>query len=303
MSLHAAGRNPMEAMDVDVDAHEPSSSSHDGRPLLVDCPPNQTKSSGTTGTRSKTTPDAKRAQNRESAKRFRVAQKKRWNDLQEMIAERDNEIERLKVMLQELSNQRLATMRSMPAGPSSSSAPQRLGVTSASSDAIALAELDLFRKLLAPRRNLVGGGVEKGLRPMFAAQFGSLYRVLVSKFNGDVFGVRHEDLINGSAEGPVVGGCLWESVHQSDIPQLFTLVVNASILLKAYEGQPAVLSYRRRRRSMPESHRASTQEQEGGEQAEGDAQEPYIRLKGCLYPVLGEGGEIASVILAEFVEI
>jgi len=45
--------------------------------------------------RVRTTPDAKRAQKRESDKRFRVAQKQRWAELQDTVAEKDGEIAKL----------------------------------------------------------------------------------------------------------------------------------------------------------------------------------------------------------------
>lgn len=297
-----------EAMDVDIEADldaataeaaalsmtpipteeleqmEPSSSSHDARLL-------------NRSSRSKTTPDAKRAQNRESAKRFRVAQKKRWAELQETVAERDAEVARLKGMLQELTDIKLATMRrdADVAGPSSGPVPSDDNAT-AKVDALAVAELELFVKLLRPQEQessqLVTATNTEGSPPL-AADIGSLHRVIVSRLDGSVLGVRHESRRNGAALGGEVGGVLWEHVHSSDSAHLRASVVHAKTMLQVMGGQPSVFSYRRRRR-------VERAEEHAGAKS---SKESYIRMKGCLYPLIDEGGEITRVILAEFIEI
>lgn len=273
----------------DMEQLEPSSSSHDAR--LLNRPG-----------RSKTTPDAKRAQNRESAKRFRVAQKKRWAELQDTVAEKDTEIERLKGMLQEITNSTLTTMRRdvEPAGRSSVPVPPVEVLPTVPAvpkvDALTVAELELFVKLLRPQEgeppNLTGSVDTEGSPPL-AADIGSLHRVIVSKLDGSVLGVRHESRRNGAALGGEVGGVLWEHVHSSDSAHLRASVVHAKTMLQVMGGQPSVFSYRRRRRA---EHPRELSSSKSGKEA-------YIRMKGCLYPLVDDDGEVTQVILAEFIEI
>lgn len=286
-SQRFSGLHP-DSMDVDVgndmlDQMEPSSSSHDAK--LLSRP-----------SRSKTTPDAKRAQNRESAKRFRVAQKKRWAELQETVIEKDSEISRLKCMLQEVTNR---TLSSMHGGQIEVAAAAATGsAADGNLDALTKAEMELFVKLLGPQEEVGGGGSSSGARiggpPPLAADIGSLHRVIVSKLNGSVLGVRHENRRYGAVMGGDVGGCLWEHVHSSDSAHLRASVVHAQTMMHVMGGQPSVFSYRRREREV------------GGD---GDRIEDvkrkdcYIRMKGCLYPLMDDDGKVGSVILAEFIEL
>lgn len=487
-------------------AAEPSTSSHDaaGRAasitptnLPLHAPPPQPPSmpassslsrlttAGSTTARAKTTPDAKRAQNRESAKRFRVAQKKRWAELNETLAEKDAEIERLKNLLQDVTNQSLTTMKmSSPSGPGGAAAAggggmssRRLknrggkydgdddldvdddededdnegrqfhqqrhlravhdgeeggdgdeenidydqqqyyrtqqqqqstsrhklsfrnsgsaaaaGTTTASGDkrnrilgvnSAAVAELELFTKLLQPSADPpdLGGGVLSSrkcaeIRHPMASDIGSLHRVLVSKLDGSVLGVRHLNGRNGAALGGDVGGVLWDHVHHSDCAHLRASVVHAKTMVGLMNGQPVVFSYRRRKRHGPQQQQKDSSKQGQGQEElgrrkqereeEGESGEmkggsgtggggagnsskrwdddenkrggdnrrdvtttiggggggdsgggggdggvvssssakgdEFIRMKGCLYPIY-KGGDLNSVILAEFVEL
>lgn len=339
-----------DSMDVDVvgahdllDQMEPSSSSHDAK--LLSRP-----------SRSKTTPDAKRAQNRESAKRFRVAQKKRWAELQETVLEKDAEIARLKGMLQEVTNQTLSTMqsdrrRNRDSVAGSGRAPSAhagmgeegevgetagaVGVASGSAsasakvDALAVAELDLFVKLLCAQDEDDEEGGQQGegmlertassttrrrreVRPPLAADIGSLHRVIVSKLNGSVLGVRHENSRNGCVMGGDVGGCLWEHVHSSDSAHLRASVVHAKTMLQVMGGQPSVFSYRRRERvdgsggggGRGIDDLEEDDVREGRDSRHGNRRnECYIRMKGCLYPLMDDDRNVNGVILAEFIEL
>lgn len=304
---------PMEPMDIDIDVSADPGTAHVATPSMSAVPsesvdqPELSSSSldarmASRATRGKITPDAKRAQNRESAKRFRVAQKKRWAELLETVAEKDAEIERLKGMLQEITSSTLTTMRRETGAADLSTNPTPLasGAPSTSSapkiDSLTVAELDLFVKLLRPQE---GEGAEipsssdtEGSPPL-AADIGSLHRVLVSRLDGSVLGVRHESRRNGAALGGDVGGLLWEHVHSSDSAHLRASVVHAKTMLQVMGGQPSVFSYRRRRRS-------NNVDDHSVPRAGKDA---YIRMKGCLYPLVDDDGEVTQVILAEFIEI
>lgn len=275
-------------MDVVDDVHEaadlleqlePSSSSHDAKALPA---------------RGKTTPDAKRAQNRESAKRFRVAQKKRWAELNETVAEKEEEIVRLKTLLQEVTNRTVSSMAvPVPAGRDCSPVVR--------ADALALAELELFVKLLSAQEGEGDGGRNEGGKCVpLGSDLGSLHRVIVSKLNGSVLGVRHECVRNGAVMGGDVGGCLWEFVHASDCAHLRASVVHAKTMLQVMNGQPCVFSYRRREK------KAGGDDMKDGEDDGGDRakrKDCYIRMKGCLYPIVDDDGNVNNVILAEFIEL
>lgn len=269
------------------DQREPSSSSHDARLLSRTA-------------KVKTTPDAKRAQNRESAKRFRVAQKKRWAELQETITEKDAEIERLKKMLQEITSSTLASMqKESGSNPMPVSVGEESGAVHCAPEisSLTVAELELFVKLLRPREgegSITPTSSEmEGSAPL-AADIGSLHRVIVSRLDGSVLGVRHQSCRNGAALGGDVGGVLWDHVHSSDSAHLRASVVHAKTMLEMMGGQPSVFSYRRRRR--PDVAEEHVNMKRGGK-------EMYIRMKGCLYPLVDECGEVTQVILAEFIEI
>lgn len=267
------GRRGGDGMEIDgeFELREPSSSSHDAR--LISRP-----------SRGRTTPDAKRAQNRESAKRFRVAQKKRWADLQETVEKKDKEIARLKDMLQEVTNQNLAERR----GNAVTKVNQK-------ADALAMAELDLFVKLMCSSGDLDRGNKAKAVQPPIAASIGALYRVIVAKLDGTVLGVRHLNADCGNAMGGEVGSLLWDHVHSSDSAHLRFTVVHASRMASVMGEEPIVFSYRRKEMQ-------KDKEQENGNSDEVE-KESYMRMKGCIYPLADENGEISSVILAEFVEI
>lgn len=265
------GGDGME-IDGEFEQREPSSSSHDAK--LMGRP-----------SRSRTTPDAKRAQNRESAKRFRVAQKKRWADLQETVEKKDKEIARLKDMLQEVTNQNLAERRG-----------NEVAKVNQKADTLALAELDLFVKLMCSSNDVDGSSKAKGnVQPPIAASIGALYRVIVAKLDGTVLGVRHLNTGCGNVKGGDIGSLLWDHVHSSDSAHLRFTVVHASRMASVLGEEPTVFSYRRK-----EEHNRGEQKDENADRVE---RESYMRMKGCIYPLSDETGEINSVILAEFVEI
>lgn len=278
--MRAAGRKEAVEdveMEIETEQREPSWSSHDMR-----------MGRG----RGRTTPDAKRAQNRESAKRFRVAQKKRWAEMIESCERKDLEIDRLKGMLQEVTNRNIGTVRKEGAGSGVKRGEEE------KADALTMAELDLFVKLMGSKREHEEGGgsvvVKKDVdvRPPMAANIGSLYRVIVAKLDGSVLGVRHENDSCGKAMGGEVGGCIWEQVHGSDVAHLRFTVVHAAKMASVLEGEPTIFSYRRRAVPLIDGKL----EQEGKEVQ-------WMRMKGCLYPLADENGDVNSVILAEFVEI
>lgn len=308
-ALEAAARNispqfsrslrPSDAMDVEPDHDFPeiSSSSHDNRsggleqqlsPTVDQAEQVQAGSARGAGARSKTTPDVKRAQNRESAKRFRVAQKQRWREKEEEVQEKIREIAKLKKMLQDITSTSLE--RNAMSGSGST-----LSVQSVKLDLIVTAELNMYRDLLAPRTDPAAGSSSTNI-PM-ASDIGSLYRVLVSQLDGNVFGIRYENKANGAALGPEVGGCLWDGVHPSDNAHLRCNVVHMDVMVKVSE-QPMVFSYRRRRApATPDPH-------ESDEITPAVSTKDFIRLKGCLYPLIqGENKEVIAVVLAEFVEL
>ncbi|CDF37724.1 unnamed protein product [Chondrus crispus] len=279
-SMRLAGRavSPNDAMmdvDHDYEQREPSSSSHDAK--LASRP-----------SRVKTTPDAKRAQNRESAKRFRVAQKKRWQELQETVERKDQEISRLKNMLQEVTNQNIAATSRLPER-------EALGSTE-KADSLTAAEAGMFVKLMwspsTPEEER-GKGEEGAILPPLAANIGSLYRVIVAKLDGYVLGNRHVDSRCGTAMGGQVGSLLWEHVHSSDVAHLRFTVVHAARMASVMNGEPNVFSYRRRQHVVKREGHAEV----------GMDKIKYMRMKGCLYPISDENGHVVQVLLGEFIEI
>lgn len=270
------GRRGGDGMEIDgeFEQREPSSSSHDAR------------INGRLGRGlGRATPDAKRAQNRESAKRFRVAQKKRWADLQETVEKKDKEIARLKDMLQEVTNQNLAERRG-----------NLVTKVNQKADALAMAELDLFIKLMCSSNDMDRGSKAEGnVQPPIAASIGALYRVIVAKLDGSVLGVRHLNADCGNAMGGEVGSLLWDHVHSSDSAHLRFTVVHASKMASVMGEEPIVFSYRRKAVQ-------NSRDRMSGNSDEVE-RESYMRMKGCIYPLADENGGISSIILAEFVEI
>lgn len=264
----------MDVDDGDDDNAEPSSSSQDAKLQR-------------SGSRTRTTPDVKRAQNRESAKRFRVAQKKRWAELQDTVERKDEEIARLKDMLQEITNKNLSSVQ-----PSSSGLPTSL--SGAQADALTLAELGLFVKLLSSRKNASSGGSSKAQEqppvPCPASSIGSLHRVVVARLDGYVLGVRHQNDACGVAMGGAVGGCIWDDVHGSDMAHLQCTVVNAERMASIMGGQLNVFAYQRRRAPQSDTKQ------------DGEQPVSYMRMKGCVYPLVDANGSVSSVMLAEFIE-
>lgn len=260
-----------EAMDVDVEyeQREPSSSSHDAKVARQN--------------RARTTPDAKRAQNRESAKRFRVAQKKRWAELQETVERKDAEIERLKNMLQEVTTQHLASANQDQAPPA---------VSSEKVDSITLCELNMFVQLMVSRRDDTRGSSSHSgnrLTMPLVSGIGGLHRVVVSRLDGSVLGVRHKNNLLGEVMGGEVGGLVWDYVHVTDVAHLRFTVVHASRMASSLlKSEPNVFSYRRRKRV----HESS-----------GENEEQFLRMNGCVYPLAEENGEIKTVLFAEFIEM
>lgn len=90
--------------------------------------------------------------------------------------------------------------------------------------------------------------------------------------------------------GGEVGGCIWDHAHSSDFALFRFSIVQvtrmASVLVLG--GEQSLLSYRRRELTESES--------------DTDDKEQYIWMKGYLYPLADEVGEITRVILAEFIE-
>ena len=198
-------------------------------------------------------------------------------------------------MLQEVTNQNLYTRPNvkLPVVKVNHSTSS----SSAKVDNLTMAELDLFVKLMCCSPNdhnqpsiMTGNDANKSQKYQMplAANIGSLYRVIVSKLDGSVLGIRHENNTLGKVMGGEVGGCIWEHVHSSDSAHLRFTVVHAAKMASVMDGEPAVFSYRRRE---------LVQDQNPGEE------EKYMRMKGCVYPLADENGQIDSVILAEFVEL
>ncbi|PXF40759.1 hypothetical protein BWQ96_09521 [Gracilariopsis chorda] len=267
-------------------------------------------------TRSRTTPDAKRAQNRESAKRFRMAQKKRWEQLQNTVTRKDAEIARLKRMLQEVTNTQEQTTR-QSGGRFNSVAnigEAQRGADCSRGDALSRAELELFVKLLwAPphhsgqsdsqHSSSVNGadgscGGSQQLLPPMAANLGCLHRVIVAKVDGSVLGIRHQNDQRGRAMGAEVGGCIWEHVDSADSLHLRCSIVHASKLAAMFDGHLNVFSYRRRKHVTYATNNDSAL---GG--GDGGGRVEYIRMKGCVYPLPDDSGAITRVLLAEFIEL
>lgn len=225
--------------------------------------------------RVRTTPDAKRAQNRESAKRFRVAQKQRWAELQDTVAEKDGEIAKLKAMLQEVTETRLPSARR-----SSVNAEGDNGAASAApADALVLGELDLLVKLMSAPKG------DRG-RPAPAQNTGHLHRILIATSDGTVTGVRHQQpFIGGStADGGKVGQSLWDGVLDGDQLQLRFTVLHATRMGREMADEPVVFAYRRSIR-LPDARAESK-----------------VRIKACVHPLMDESGNVTSLLLAEFIE-
>ncbi len=261
---------------------EPSSSSHD------------LAKTSTVNAKARTTPDAKRAQNRESAKRFRVAQKKRWADLQDLVTQKDKEISRLTDMLQKVTDAR------QPVKPR---AARPVAQADGPLDALVMAELDLFVKLVSSPGPASTGTAhtdksrQHSLLAAPANNIGSLHRVLVATTDGSITGVRHLNSRVGAVSGGAVGQYLWDEVHESDSLQLRFTVLHAGRFADEMTKEALVFAYRRgvTRRSTDGDSRES-----GATSSSKDDQ--YIRMKGCVHPVLTAGGEVSHLMLAEFVE-
>lgn len=95
--------------------------------------------------------------------------------------------------------------------------------------------------------------------------------------------MRHENFCCGRARGGEVGGVVWEHVHSSDVAHLRFTIVHAGKMMSVLGGEPSVFSYRRR--------------------AWGGDEGRFLRMKGCLYPIVGVDGKVGRVLLAEFIEI
>ena len=289
-------RTPMTPTDVDQRMEietgpnrEPSTSSLD-----------RVKSS--TAAKARTTPDAKRAQNRESAKRFRVAQKKRWADLQDLVTQKDKEISRLTDMLQKVTDARQPVK---PVAPTSATArnPRPDGPL----DALVMAELDLFVKLVSSPGPASTGtthtDVSRQRSPLLAApasNIGSLHRVLVATTDGSITGVRHLNSRIGSVSGGAVGQYLWDEVHESDSLQLRFTVLHAGRFANEMTKEALVFAYRRgvvRRSTDGDSRESGTTINN-----KSNTNDQYIRMKGCVHPVLTRDGDVSHLMLAEFVE-
>jgi Basic region leucine zipper len=232
---------------------------------------------GSESPKPRTTPDAKRAQNRESAKRFRVAQKKRWAELQDTVAEKDTEIAKLKEMLQEVTESRLPTQRlSATAMAGAVAATAGNGSTP---DALVLGELDLLVKLMS-----APGGDRS--RPSPASNTGYLHRILVATTDGTVTGVRHQQPHDGGATacGGKVGLALWDGVPDGDQLQLRFTVLHATRMGREMAAEPVVFAYRRS--IMLPNERA----------------ESFVRIKACVHPLIDDSGNVATLLLAEFIE-
>lgn len=262
-ALASMRADPMECDDAEH--REPSSSSHDAK---------LAPRSG----RSRTTPDAKRAQNRESAKRFRVAQKKRWVELQNTVGAKDKEIEKLKCMLQEVTNNTLAKRddeNRVSVGD---------GLPGGGDDPLGAAELSLFVKLMmSPKEEQRTEKPGKPAVPL-AANIGALYRVLVCKVDGCVLGIRHHTDSGIRAMGGDVGALVWDHVEPIGVPHLRFSIVHAPHMEKFTQNEPQVLAYRRRQGAEREQH-------------------AWVRMKGCVYPAKNQDGHVVAVLLAEFIEL
>lgn len=280
-------------MDVDAGARERSSSSHDARSAAM-------TAAARAPHKARTTPDAKRAQNRESAKRFRVAQKKRWADLQDLVALKDAEIARLTDMLQKVTDARLPVKSRAPSATAAAAA-----AAAAPLDALVLAELDLFVKLVSSPGPMRGAGTaHTGARPASdalaapASNIGSLHRVLVATLDGSITGVRHANTRAGVAAGGAVGQYLWDDVHESDSLQLRFTVLHAARMASDMAREALVFAYRRRAARCSADGNSSAVFRVSTD-SQGDA---YLRIKGCVHPVMSTSGELTHLMLAEFVE-
>jgi hypothetical protein len=262
---------PASPTDAQMMDDEPCSDSNDPmRPLHDD---DDLQSHLVLGGKPRTTPDAKRAQNRESAKRFRVAQKKRWADLQSTVSAKDSEIAKLKQMLQEVTESRLPAQRLSATGEATSAA-----ACASSLDSLVLGELDLLIKLMsAPASD------QTQRSP--ASNLGHLHRILVATTDGTVTGVRHQQPYKGTAvAGGRAGQLLWEDVPESDQLQLRFTVLHAARMASEMAAEPVVFAYRRKA---------------GDARAQGT---DFVRMKGCVHPLVDEHGRVVTLLLAEFIE-
>jgi len=349
--------NASAAMEMDV--VEPNSNSHHHNTNAnqsyagtgASSAPVSAAGGGTGGRKPRTTPDAKRAQNRESAKRFRVAQKKRWADLQDLVAQKEREIARLTDMLQKVTDARQPVQHrtTSPPGHTSSSALHSSGVsgdggmgmvgTGASSvpvvgggtaanttpttklDSLVMAELDLFVKLVtSPGLSTTSSShaCTSGVLEAPARNIGSLHRILVATTDGSITGVRHlnrRGIINPSlVSGGMVGQYLWDDVHDNDSLQLRFTVLHAGKFADDMVREPLVFAYRRgvTRRShdgdsstallIHQQQNNNNNNNNNNNHHNNDDGNAYIRMKGCVHPVLTSQGAVAHLLLAEFVE-
>lgn len=259
---------------VDSDEHAIGATVGMSKMTSSSTPSTPARTQGTPGTSTtRTTPDAKRAQNRESAKRFRVAQKKRWADLQATVAEKEAEIAKLKAMLQELTESRLPKQRLSATGegiPSIAATPP---------DSLVLGELDLMVKLMS------APGGDHSRRPP-ASNVGQLHRILVATTEGIITGTRHQQPYRGGSvvSGGRVGEAIWEDVPEGDQLQLRFTVLHATRMASEMAAEPVVFAYRRKA---------------GDKKAQGSE---YVRMKGCVHPLLDEDARVSTLLLAEFIE-
>lgn len=248
------------------------------------------------GGKERSTPDAKRAQNRASAKRFRVAQKKRWEELQETVRAKDDEIERLKAMLQKVTETRLPAEAPLPPTPT----PPAAGPVAV--DKLVMSELDLFVKLVStPGRHAPADGGSTFL-PSPASNIGCLHRVLVAGTDGAIAGVRHMRSVAGAQAVGGVGSYVWDDVHASDSLQLRFTVLHASRMAADMAREALVFAYRRR----VVGGETKMEDKKEGEVDEKEAkpvdERTYVRMKGCVHPVLTASGAVTHLIIAEFLE-
>ncbi|CAN8069283.1 unnamed protein product [Agarophyton chilense] len=239
-----------------------------------------------------------------------MAQKRRWEQLQRTVRDKDDEIQRLKNLLQQLTNTQLHAhadhrhqhqhqqhVPSVADACDSScdtrvAAPTPHALSRSLADHLARAELDLFVRLMwSPPRDGDANAMAVAALPPVAANLGCLHRVVVANVDGSVLGVRHRNDERGRAMGADVGAKIWEYVHSADVLHLKCSVVHASKLADMFDGHLNVFSYRRRRLTEPPQCGVD------------DHTAPFVRMKGCVYPVKDSAGVISRVLLAEFIEL
>jgi hypothetical protein len=195
--------------------------------------------------------------------------------LQATVAERDSEIDTLKRMLQEVTESRLPAQRLSATGEPAGS------ITASPPDSLVLGELDLLVKLMS-----APGGDRTRRSP--ASNVGHLHRVLVASTDGLVTGVRHQQPHHkGSvAGGGKVGQTIWDDVPEGDQLQLRFTVLHATRMASEMAAEPVVFAYRRR--AIVSNTRSTA--------------DVYVRMKGCVHPLLDDQGRVSNLLVAEFIE-